>query len=112
MPSTCEGRPNASQRGYGRAWRKRREAHLERTRVRQESEGRPGGPWCECEACLGSGSPEKANTVDHRTKRRTFPIHLQGSDGPGGSDHPSNLRAMAAGHHSRRKDDKARRRLA
>lgn len=56
------------------------------------------------------GEPLKADTVDHRRPRRLFPLELQGSDAPGGSDHPDNLRAMAHRHHSRRRDDKVRRR--
>jgi hypothetical protein len=120
-----EGRPNAAARGYGSLWRKRAAAHLERVRQRQEAEGWPGGPWCECEVCENAllqaatayekgwpswASPLQADTVDHRRPRRLFPLELQGSDAPGGSDHPDNLRAMAHGHHSRRRDDKVRRR--
>jgi len=136
-----EGRPNAAARGYGSLWRKRAAAHLERVRQRQEAEGWPGGPWCECEVCkcvrvrgaelahvvaameklrpIPAGvhaalTPEallrRADTADHRRPRRLFPLELQGSDAPGGSDHPDNLRAMAHGHHSRRRDDKVRRR--
>lgn len=120
-----EPRPNSAGRGYGSVWRKRALAHLERVKREQEAEGWPGGPWCQCEYCtaskiilgslangrrLGTILPPRADTVDHWRKRRLFPLHLQGSDAPGGSDHPSNLRAMAHAHHSRRADDKARRR--
>jgi hypothetical protein len=138
-----EARPHSAARGYDRAWRKRQAAHLERVRVRQEAEGFPGGPWCECERCrlacvAGSDAeelavclaqaensvmvlppgvtfsyivakPERADTVDHIRPRRSFPLELQGSEEIGGSDHPSNLRAMSHSHHSRRTEDKARR---
>jgi hypothetical protein len=138
-----ESRPNSAARGYGHIWRMRQAEHLERVRKQQEAEGRPDGPWCQCEECsppllkvaggkelpsLGgsclvlprvevtiisyvSANAEKADTVDHIRKRRTFPLELQGSDQPGGSDHPSNLRAMSHSHHSRRSDDKAARRV-
>lgn len=126
-----EGRPNSRARGYGAAWRKRRVEHLERVKKRQEKQGWPGGPWCECDHCQdmeiglevlhGTGRAGEAlaliqgralaDTVDHIIPRRLFPLHLQGVDSPGGSDHPSNLRAMAHGHHSRRRDDKARRKM-
>lgn len=135
-----EARPHSAARGYDRAWRKRQAAHLERVRVRQEAEGLPGGPYCECESCgalashlsrmpldwgpgqmphqamvdLGRGpvgSVQPADTVDHYPRpRRSFPLELQGSEEPGGSDHHSNLRAMSHSHHSRRTEDKARRR--
>jgi hypothetical protein len=52
----------------------------------------------------------RADTVDHCRPRRLFSLALQGSDAPGGSDDPSNLRAMSHAHHARRADDKARRR--
>jgi hypothetical protein len=115
---TTEARPHSAARGYDRAWRKRQAAHLERVRIRQEAEGFPGGPWCECEVCMKAGiGPEvftgvqRANTVDHYPRpRRAFPLELQGSEEIGGSDHPSNLRAMSHSHHSRRTEDKARKR--
>jgi hypothetical protein len=141
----AEARPHSAARGYDRAWRKRQAAHLERVRIRQEAEGLPGGPWCECQACrrvcvansdareietafaqiedqvlaLPPGvtfsyimaRPEPADTVDHYPRPlRAFPLELQGSEEVGGSDHPSNLRAMSHSHHSRRTEDKARKR--
>lgn len=126
-----EARPHSAARGYDRAWRKRQAAHLERVRISQEAEGFPGGPWCECDGCsflrvadmcrAWAGEPregagalrvpwERANTVDHIRARRSFPLELQGSEEVGGSDHPSNLRAMSHSHHSRRTEDKARKR--
>lgn len=128
-----ESRPNSAARGYGAEWRRRRAAHLERVRVRQTDEGWPGGPWCECEECRevrfarflalrrhgqipfdgvlsSDGQMTAADTVDHIRARRLFPLELQGSEDPGGSDHPSNLRALSHSHHSRRTEDKQRRR--
>lgn len=124
-----EGRASSAGRGYGAAWRRVRDAHLERVRALQEAAGWPGGPWCECEACDDARSgwsgpatlkraqlydglvagPAKADTVDHVRPRRLYPVELQGATCEGGSDHPSNLRAMAHAHHSRRREDKAQR---
>jgi hypothetical protein len=112
-----ERRPTAHQR-MGPQWAKRRAAALAAAAARQAREGRPGGPWCECEVCEVvktrvryhwlPGLIPHANTVDHITPRRRYPLHLQHSEGEGGADHPTNLRVMNHAHHSRRAEDKAR----
>ena len=105
-----DARPSSTRRGYGGSWRRARAAALADAQARQHLNGRldpddpDQRPYCECCA----NCPERADTVDHWRPRRTFPIQLQGSTGPGGSDHHGNLRPMSHSHHSQRREDKAR----
>lgn len=132
-----EGRPNSSRRGYDAAWRRRRAAQLERQpwceldaerAVRAafpdanqeyvptlvaallEVSARATGPLPPRAFASAGVLVRLADTVDHRKPRRTFqPPELQGSDAPGGSEHPDNLRSLCHSCHSRRGEDKARR---
>ncbi|MGH6967549.1 MAG: HNH endonuclease [Stellaceae bacterium] len=65
-------RPPSSQRGYGAAWRAKRDAYL------------AAHPWCELAGC---GKP--ATHVDHRVALAS-----------GGADDASNYQALCHGHHS------------
>jgi len=128
-----EGRPSSARRGYDADWRKRRDEQLERQPWCELDAERavratfPEYPTAEATANLlayafkwmepsatsfiagGGHVVRRAGTVDHRKPRRTFPPELQGSDAPGGSEHPDNLRSLCHSCHSRRADDKARR---
>ena len=53
------------------------------------------GTWGECETCEQAGARVRADTVDHRTKRRSFLLALRGSAEVGGSEHPDNYRFLA-----------------
>lgn len=76
-------RPNAGERGYDAKWRRTAARFLK------------FHPLCECDDCLKVPKHErpKADTVDHRDGL--------GPLGPDGHKW-SNLRAMTAGHHSKR----------
>lgn len=76
-------RGTAAQRGYDSTWQRTRAAYLR------------SHPRCECDDCqaLPYGQRPTAVDVDH--------IDGLGPKGPRGHD-PTNLRAMAHAHHSRR----------
>lgn len=76
-------RGSSSQRNYGAAWRKIRDAFLKHVAILQ------AWPWACCEKCLEEGKRVRATDVDHKTPRAK-----------GGTDDWNNLQALCHSCHS------------
>ena len=84
-PAVVEDRPNSSQRGYDRDWRRVSAAYL------QEH------PWCMSPECRSSKRPSRAEVVDHIIPHRGDPALFWD---------PNNWQAMATRCHNRKTAEK------